>query len=166
MDSCTLSIFFGYSNAKHPIDISSLLSKLVVAEAFSGGLRSWHSRLSPGTCELEHPVIRILRLLQQHLIQPPQPAVPAVAGVNVLCFGFDFKGAQAYTVVRSSNVSNRLANFGRNFGASSAHGLQHDVWAALNLRQRSVSLLIFFSHNTEVDSWILKLNFKILINLK
>ena len=57
--------------------------------------------------------------------------------------------------IDSSNVSNRLANFGLNFSASSAHAL----WAALNQRQRSVSLLIFSSHNAEVDSWILKLKF-------
>ena len=73
-------------------------------------------------------------------------------------------GAPAYTVVTSSNVSNRLANFGRNFSASSAHAVGSSE--ILNQPQRSVSLLIFFSHNTEVDSWILKLNFKILINLK
>ena len=41
--------FSRYSNAKHPIDISSLRNKRVVAEAFSGGLRSWHNRLSPAS---------------------------------------------------------------------------------------------------------------------
>ena len=60
-------------------------------------------------------------------------------------------GALPYTVVRPANVSNKLTNFGSNLSKSSAHAVQ----AALNRLQRSVSTLLFVSHNAAMDSWTL-----------